>query len=95
MHESEIEKYLVRKVRRADGEALKFVSPGMSGVPDRIVMMPGGRIYFVELKSPGKKPRKLQTAVHKVFERLGHRVAVLDSKAGVDEWLKGVGANGI
>ena len=60
MIEKDIEKYLVRQVKQMGGLALKFVSPSMAGVPDRIVMIPKGTIYFAELKRPNGKPRKLQ-----------------------------------
>ena len=61
MIESTVEKRLCKKVKNElHGWALKFISPGLSGVPDRIVLLPGGRIYFVELKAPGREMRKLQ-----------------------------------
>ena len=60
MREKKIEQSLVRAVRAAGGLCPKWVSPGLDGVPDRIVLLPGGRIAFAELKAPGKKPRPLQ-----------------------------------
>ena len=59
--------------------ALKFVSPGMNGVPDRIVLMPDGKMAFVELKAPGKKPRPLQLKRKRMLERLGFHVYVVDN----------------
>ena len=59
MREKQIEQALVKAVRKRGGIALKFVSPGMAGVPDRLVLFPGGRMAFVEVKAPGKKPRLL------------------------------------
>ena len=59
--------------------ALKFVSPGMNGVPDRIVLMPDGKMAFVELKAPGKKPRPLQLKIKRMLERLGFPVYVVDN----------------
>ena len=58
--ERDVEKKLVESVKRKGGLCPKFTSPGMDGVPDRIVLMPGGRIAFVELKAPGKRMRPLQ-----------------------------------
>ena len=58
--EREIEKYFVQQVKKNGGLAPKFVSPGWDGVPDRLVLLPDGRMAFVELKAPGKKLRPLQ-----------------------------------
>ena len=56
MLESSIEKYLVSRIKQeCDGMALKFVSPGFNGVPDRIIFLPGGKIVLAELKAPQKK----------------------------------------
>ncbi|MGN7309247.1 VRR-NUC domain-containing protein, partial [Bacillus subtilis] len=65
MKESQIESYLRDKIKALGGIAYKFVSPGNSGVPDRMVLLPKGRTVFVELKAPGKKPTKLQLVQHK------------------------------
>ncbi|MEA4947853.1 MAG: VRR-NUC domain-containing protein [Oscillospiraceae bacterium] len=78
MREKEIEQKFTLMVKQAGGLALKFVSPGMSGMPDRIVILPGGRMAFVEVKAPGKVPRPLQTARHEMLRRLGFKVYVLD-----------------
>ena len=85
--EREIEKYLVREVERIHGLALKWLSPGWSGAPDRIVLLPGGRIFFVELKAPKKVPRKLQIFRIGHLRALGFTVAVIDSKISVDEFV--------
>ena len=79
MLEKSIEKKLTDAVKKRGGLAPKFVSPGMDGMPDRIVLMPGGRLAFVEVKAPGKKPRPLQEARHRMIRRLGFKVYVLDS----------------
>ncbi|WP_249926196.1 VRR-NUC domain-containing protein [Escherichia coli] len=78
--ESLIEKHLVAEVKKAGGVAFKFVSPGRRSVPDRIVLLPGGRIVFVECKSPGKPPRPDQLRTHERLRKLGFTVVVLDSK---------------
>ncbi len=78
MSEKSIEHRLVVMVERAGGMAPKFVSPGMAGMPDRIVLMPGGMIGFVEVKTPGKKPRKLQLRRHVLLQNLGFQLFVLD-----------------
>ena len=82
--EKTIEGYLVRRVKEAGGMAPKWVSPGMSGVPDRIVFLPGGRIIFVEVKAPGKKLRPLQLHVQGQLEALGVDFRVVDSKETVN-----------
>lgn len=78
MREKAIEQKLTLMVKRQGGICLKFVSPGFDGVPDRIVLLPGGCMAFVEVKAPGKKPRPLQTSRHKLLRRLGFKVYVLD-----------------
>lgn len=78
--ESPVEKHLVAEVKKAGGVAYKFVSPGRRSVPDRIVLLPGGRLIFVECKAPGKLPRADQLREHKRLRALGFTVVVLDSK---------------
>ncbi|HFZ1920597.1 TPA: VRR-NUC domain-containing protein [Serratia marcescens] len=78
--ESTIERHLVARVKAAGGIAYKFVSPGLRGVPDRVVLLPGGRIIFVECKAPGEKPRPEQLRQHARLHALGFDVVVLDSK---------------
>ena len=60
MRESAIERRLVTEAIKRGGFAPKFVSPGLDGVPDRLLLFPGGKLAFVEVKAPGKEPRKLQ-----------------------------------
>ncbi len=78
MLERAIEQRLVEAVRKAGGLCPKFVSPGWDGVPDRIVLLPGGKLGFVELKAPGQKLRPLQRRRREQLERLGFRVFVID-----------------
>lgn len=82
--EKDTEQYLRDEVKKALGRAYKFTSPGNAGVPDRIVLLPGGRIVFVELKAKGKKSTPLQLAQQKRIAGLGFEVIVIDSKQGVD-----------
>ena len=79
MREKTIEKKLVIAIKDMGGIALKFMSPGFDGMPDRIVLLPGGRMGFVEVKAPGKVPRPLQEARHRMLRMLGFRVYVLDT----------------
>lgn len=80
MREKVIERKLTAAVRQLGGICPKFVSPGFDGMPDRIVLLPDGHMAFVEVKAPGKKPRPLQVARHKLLTRLGFKVYVLDSE---------------
>ena len=80
MREKAIEKKLVQAVKTSDGIAPKFMSPSFAGMPDRIVLLPGGHIGFVEVKAPGEKPRPLQLARHGLLRRLGFKVYVLDDE---------------
>ncbi|MGE5417494.1 MAG: VRR-NUC domain-containing protein [Acidobacteriota bacterium] len=78
MREKLIEQELVRAVKAAGGIAVKFVSPGYDGMPDRLVLLPDGKIAFVEVKAMGCKPRPLQNRRHGRLRRLGFRVYVLN-----------------
>lgn len=78
--ENLIEKHLVAEVKKAGGMAYKFVSPGRRSVPDRIVLLPGGRLVFVECKAPGKAPRADQLREHERLRALGFTVVVLAGK---------------
>jgi len=79
MREKVIEQKLTLMVKKQGGICPKFVSPGFDGMPDRIVLMPDGRMAFVEVKAPGKAPRPLQIARHKLLRGLGFKVYVLDN----------------
>ena len=79
MREKIIEQELVRAVRARGGICPKLASPGTAGMPDRLVLLPGGRAAFVEVKAPGQKPRLLQIARHRLLRSLGFRVYVIDS----------------
>lgn len=79
MREKTIEEHLVKAVRLMGGLAPKFVSPGLDGVPDRLLLLPDGRMAFAELKAPGKQLRPLQIRRKRQLEMLGFRVFVIDS----------------
>ena len=78
MREKQIEQKLVRAVRAVGGLAPKFVSPGLDGVPDRLILLPGGHLAFAELKAPGKTPHPLQRHRIEQLKRLGFRVYIID-----------------
>ena len=83
MREKTIEQKFVAAVNAVGGLALKFTSPGFDGVPDRLALLPGGKMAFVEVKAPGEKPRPLQLARHRLLRRLGFRVYVLDDESQI------------
>lgn len=78
MRENEVEKQFVEAVRAASGQALKFTSQSMNGVPDRLVLLLGGKCAFVELKAPGKQMRILQRKRRLQLEELGFPVFCVD-----------------
>ena len=84
MREKEIEQQFARSVKKRGGIALKFVSPGFDGMPDRLVLFPGGRVGFVEVKAPGKKPRPLQISRHRLLRKMGFQVYVLDAREQIE-----------
>ncbi|WP_147565112.1 VRR-NUC domain-containing protein [Clostridium tyrobutyricum] len=94
MLESKIENKLKIEVKKRGGMALKFVSPGLAGVPDRIVLMPKGKVAFVELKAPGKKMRVLQLKRKKQLETLGFKVYLIDSFKAVNDFIQEMMGNG-
>jgi hypothetical protein len=94
MRERDIEQKLVKSVESAGGKAWKFTSPGTDGVPDRILLLPSGRIFFAELKAPGRKLRPLQKRRKIQLEHLGFTVFVIDSPEQIDEVLRQMKGSG-
>lgn len=78
--EKYLEQVFIKEVKKRGGIAFKFVSPGMAGVPDRLVLMNDGKLAFVELKAPGKEMRPLQILRKRQLESLGFLVYCIDSK---------------
>ena len=85
--EKVIERRLVELVKSKGGLCIKLLSDQMSGLPDRMCLLPGGQIIFAELKTTGKKPRKIQVFVHNRLRDLGFRVEVIDSTSGVTDLI--------
>lgn len=79
MREKDIEKKLVSAVKKRGGICPKWVAPGFDGMPDRLVLLPDRHFGMVEVKAPGERPRSLQISRHRLLERLGFRVYVLDA----------------
>jgi hypothetical protein len=76
--EKQIEQKLTLMAKSRGGIAPKFVSPSFAGMPDRLILLPGGLMAFAELKAPGMKPRPLQVTRHEMLRRLGFKVYVID-----------------
>jgi len=74
-----IEKTLAAEVKKLGGWSLKLLSTYVTGLPDRLVLLPGGVVFFVEVKTTGKKPTTIQRVVHEKLRGLGFRVEVVDS----------------
>lgn len=91
MREKLIEQKLVQTVKSVGGIALKFVSPGYDGMPDRLLLYPGGKTAFVEVKAMGCKPRPLQIRRHDMFRALGFPVFVLDDADQIKQILREMG----
>ena len=84
MREKDIEGKLAKAVKEQGGMCPKLVCPGFDGMPDRLVLMPGGRMAFVEVKAPGKKPRPLQKKRHTQLRVMGFAVFVLDDPEQIE-----------
>lgn len=88
MTEKSIEDYLCRQVKKRGGIAYKFTSPSRRGVPDRMVVMPGNIVMFIELKATRQQPTKLQASEMKKLSDLGCWVNWADSKEKVDSFMQ-------
>ena len=88
MREKLIEQKLVKAVKALNGMCPKLVSTGTDGMPDRMVLLPDGKLSFVEVKAPGEKPRPLQIRRHEQLRQLGFRVAVLDDPEQIPSVLE-------
>ena len=90
--EKRIEQRLFHAVRAKGGIAVKLVSPAYAGLPDRLVLLPGGHIAFCEVKAPGERPRPLQVRRHEQLRALGFRVYVVDDVERIGEMLDEISA---
>ena len=90
MKESSIENRLGIEIKKLGGKSWKFVSPGVVGVPDRLILLPGGRSIFIELKAPGKKLSPIQKYRAKELAELGFDVLCIDSVEKIKEMIRNV-----
>lgn len=93
MREKTVESKFTSAVKAKGGLAVKFTSPGFNGMPDRLVMFPGGRIAFVEVKARGETPRPLQRSRLKLLRRLGFKAFVLDNTSDIPKIIEEVMQN--
>lgn len=91
--EKRIEAKFREKIKSLGGRALKFISPGNAGVPDRLVILPGNKIGFAELKRPGGKTTKLQDRQIAFIKKLGCFVMVVDSEEKINEFIERLKGN--
>ena len=83
MLEKTTENYFKTKIESNAGLCIKLI--GYVGIPDRLILLPDGRMFFVEFKQRGKKPRKIQSFIHDKLKSLGFRVYVIDDKDKIEE----------
>ena len=93
MREKTIETKWVQAVRAKGGLAPKFTSPGFDGVPDRLILLPGGKVAFIELKAPGKTLRPLQVRRKRQLEALGFSVYCIDRPEQIETVLQEIGGD--
>jgi hypothetical protein len=94
MREKHIEQKLVRAVKTTGGIAIKLISPGFDGMPDRLMLLPDGRIAFVEVKARGMKPRPLQLKRHEMLRQMGFKVYVIDDEGQIQPVLSEIMGGG-
>lgn len=82
-----IEKKLVNGIKKLGGLCLKLPAVHMTGLPDRLCLLPKGKLFFAELKTTGEKPRKIQTYVHNRLKNLGFRVEVIDNTEKINKLI--------
>ena len=88
--EKDIERRLVELVKINNGMCIKLLCDQLMGLPDRMCLFPGHKIIFVELKTTGRKPRRIQAYMHKKLRALGFRVEVIDTVEGVEQFIGGI-----
>lgn len=85
MKESDIERHLAERIRKAGGLCLKIVSPGCVGIPDRLVILPGGETTWCELKTPKGKVSAVQLRMHTRLKELTQEVEILRSVEAINK----------
>lgn len=86
--EKVLEKKLSEAVKKAGGLSIKLISIHFIGLPDRLCLLPKGRLFFIEMKTTGKKPSKIQNIVHAKLDALGFPVLVIDTTQKINGFIK-------
>ena len=87
MEEKHIEQNLRKAVEKTGGRAIKLTSPGTAGMPDRLLLLPGGRVIFIELKAPGGHLRPIQKHRHNQLQQLGFTVHTINNKHQIESLI--------
>ena len=88
--EKDVERRLVELVKINNGMCIKLLCDQLTGLPDRMCLFPGHKIIFVELKTTGRKPRRIQIYIHNKLKALGFRVEVIDTIKGVEDFISSI-----
>lgn len=83
-----LEKKLSEEIKRIGGMSIKLLSSCLTGLPDRLCLLPKGRLFFIEMKTTGKKPTKIQTIIHGKLEALGFPVLVIDTSEKIKTFIQ-------
>lgn len=92
MNEKLIDRKLCEAVKKLGGLAVKLWSPTFTGMPDRLILLPGGKVCFAEFKSTGKVLKPRQKIVIALLQKLGFTVFVIDDQPGLDGCVKALAA---
>lgn len=88
--EKVVERKLVEAVKANGGMCIKLLCDQLTGLPDRMCLFPNHKIVFVELKTTGRKPKRIQLFMHDKLRALGFRVEVIDSVEGVEQFINNI-----
>ena len=88
-NEKAVEKRLSAEVKKVGGWSIKLIPDLVAGLPDRLCLFPGGRVVFVEVKSTGRKPSRIQKYIHAKLHDMGFRVEVIDKDEQINTLING------
>lgn len=88
MRERSVEHAFNAEIKKNGGISIKLVPLHLAGLPDRLALLPGGRLFFAEIKAPGKRPRAIQTRIMSKIKNLGFEVYVLDSLEAIKKVIE-------